>query len=80
MLATVRHESVAGFQISAASTAIRIGELHARGVAPPIVSSSPVGSVTVLWNARGFAIDAADEITGLGPFRSIFTPRSWSPG
>src|SRR5262245_19452072 len=38
---------------------------------PPSAISSPDGSVTVFKKARGYAIGAPDEITGVGPLRSI---------
>ncbi len=70
MFASVRHWFVVGFQASAAKT--EPASLNCTPVLlPPITSTSPVGSVTELWNARANAIGAADEITGLGPLRSI---------
>ena len=55
--AIVRHVSVAGDQISPAST--DCDESHpSRLSSPPTASTSPSGSSTRLWNARGNAIGA----------------------
>src|SRR5438552_2429008 len=69
MAATVRHESVAGVQISAANTA-PVSLNSSPELLPPTTITSPDGSVTELWNARRYAIAVPLEITGLAPLRS----------
>ena len=55
--ASVVNGSVAGSHISALSTAV-LSENGTGKFCPPNTTTLPSGSTTLLWNARGLAIDA----------------------
>src|SRR2546421_11588881 len=63
--ATVRQVSVAGFQISAGSTAL-LRSTPSEGVMPPLADTVPSGSIVRFSYERGDAIGAVDRPVGGG--------------